>query len=589
MDEELKRTRTVLTVAGKGEARFPTRSCARELPETKVSFNRYYKYDEMTEVLEQLCEEYPHLASVESIGKSYEGRDVWVMTITDTETGMPEDKPAYYIDANHHAGEVTGSMVALYTIVHLLDNHGRDDSVTRLLEHFTLYIVPRVSPDGSERYLTTADMLRSSVRPWPARGDDEHGGLRPEDVDGNGIIVQMRVESPSGAWRVSGQDPRLMVLREPDDADGPFYDLFTEGVIDNFDGAEVRPKPPRWGLDLNRNYPMGWKDETGQRGAGPFPLSEPETYNVARFFEAHRNIAGVTSYHTTGGVILRPLCTGPDSDMNMSDLRIYQHLGDRGEELTGYPCESVWDAMTLDKKRPSHGSFIDFAYEMHGVIAFAPELWNLRDRADVPRRSPKERFMLPPREREEDDLKVLRWIDENSPESFLPWTAFDHPQLGEVEIGGMNVKYVSQNPPRAFLEQECRKNMLASLVNAAALPRLELTEFDSERLADGLYRVWAVVRNAGWLPTRVTSRGTSPQTRPPRGRLVLPDGVQLVMGDMRWDIGHLDGGAAAGLSSVPDRVRRAEWLIRCTDDVGQVSLEVAGDRSGTVRATLDLD
>jgi len=559
------------------------------LPETRVSFDRYYEYDEMTEVLEQLCGEYPQLASMESIGKSYEGRDVWVVTITDMKAGAADDKPAYYIDANHHAGEVTGSMVALYTIVHLLENHGGDEKITRLLQNFTLYIVPRVSPDGSQRYLSTADMLRSSVRPWPAESDDEHGGLRPEDVDGNGVIVQMRVESPSGAWRASEHDPRLMVLREPDDHEGPFYDLFPEGVSDDYDGAEVRSKPPRWGLDLNRNYPMGWKDETGQRGAGPFPLSEPETHNIARFFEAHRNIAGVTSYHTTGGIILRPLCTGPDSEMNMSDLRIHQQLGDRGEELTGYPCQSVWDAMTLDKKRPSHGSFIDFAYEMHGVIAFAPELWNLSERAGVKRRSPQERFMLTPSEREQDDLKVLGWIDENSPDSFLPWTAFDHPQLGDVEIGGINVKYVAQNPPPAFLEQECKKNMLASLVNAAALPRLEVTEFDSERLADGLYRVWAVVCNAGWLPTRVTSKGTSPQTRPPKGRLALPEGAELVMGEMRWDIGHLDGGATAGLRSIPDRVRRAEWLVRCPDAGLRVSLEVSGDRSGTVREALDLD
>ena len=553
-----------------------------------VRFDVYYTHDELMERMKRLCAHYPRLASMASVGKSYEGRDVWVLTITDTDVKAADDKPAYYIDANHHAGEVTGSMVALYTAVYLLENFGADSRVTDLLRRYTFYIVPRVSPDGSERYLTSPDMLRSTLRPWPARGEEEKG-LSPCDVDGDELILQMRVPSEEGAWKVSDVDSRLMVLREPyDDDEGPFYDLYPEGLVRDYDGASVGMAPPRWGLDLNRNYPMGWKDETEQQGAGPHALSEPETYNIAQFFDQHKNIAGATSYHTTGGIILRPPCTGPDSDMDMSDLRIHQLLGDRGEELTGYPCQSVYDAMTLNKKRPSRGSFIDFAYELHGIIVFAPELWNLSDRAGIPRRTPQERYMLTAEEREEDDLGVLKWIDEHTPSSFHTWREFDHPQLGKVEIGGIDIKYVMQNPPVQFLEQECHKNMMASLVCAAALPELKVRESTVAILGENLYRLTAVVENAGWLPTHVTSKGRNSWAVPPRFHLQLPQGAALVMGQERGEVGHLDGRSRAMDRGVPERTWQGEWLIRCDDGGGQVGLRISGDRCGSVDVVFEL-
>jgi murein tripeptide amidase MpaA len=70
------------------------------------------------------------------------------------------------VDGNTHAGEVTGSMAALYLIEHLLENYGSDDLVTRLLDEQAFYVLPRLSPDGAERYLTTPH----TCAPTPAPG-----------------------------------------------------------------------------------------------------------------------------------------------------------------------------------------------------------------------------------------------------------------------------------------------------------------------------------------------------------------------------------------------------------------------------------
>ncbi|HAX25161.1 MAG TPA: carboxypeptidase, partial [Chloroflexi bacterium] len=213
--------------------------------ERQIDVSRFHTFDEMTGLLKGLVETYPTLATIESIGQSHEGRDIWLLTITNQQTGAAGDKPAMYIDANIHAGEVTGCNVALYTIEMLLAGYGNDADITELLDTRTFYIAPRVQPDGAELYLTTPYTLRSSVREWP--GGDPDDGLTAEDIDGNGLILQMRVRDPKGEWRVSDHDARLMVKRRPDELTGEFYRLYTEGVLNNHVRGPVTLARPKWG------------------------------------------------------------------------------------------------------------------------------------------------------------------------------------------------------------------------------------------------------------------------------------------------------------------------------------------------------
>ena len=111
-----------------------------------ITFDRYLLYSEIKQYLEKVAAEYPDLCSLNSIGKSYEGRDIWALTITAGGTAKASEKPGIYVDANIHAGEVTGSMAALYLIDYLVGNYGTDDEVTKLLERVTFYVLPRVNP-----------------------------------------------------------------------------------------------------------------------------------------------------------------------------------------------------------------------------------------------------------------------------------------------------------------------------------------------------------------------------------------------------------------------------------------------------------
>ena len=131
---------------------------------TTFQYDHYYAYSELTEALQTLVKNHPDLLAMESICKSEKDRDVWALTLTNKQTGDPLAKPAFYIDANTHAGEVTGSMAALHTLDVLCTNYGEDAQLTRLVDTLTFYVIPRISVDGSEVYLTSPYDLRSADR-----------------------------------------------------------------------------------------------------------------------------------------------------------------------------------------------------------------------------------------------------------------------------------------------------------------------------------------------------------------------------------------------------------------------------------------
>src|SRR2546421_1386184 len=142
-------------------------------------FDRYYPYDALTAQLEALAKAYPGLLTLESIGKSFEGRDVWCVTATNLATGPAAEKPAFWCDGNIHATEVSASSACLYLLNRLATTHGKDPDVTRALDTRAFYVVPRVNPDGAELYFAGSPRsIRSGVRPYPY-ADEPIQGLRP--------------------------------------------------------------------------------------------------------------------------------------------------------------------------------------------------------------------------------------------------------------------------------------------------------------------------------------------------------------------------------------------------------------------------
>jgi len=130
-----------------------------------VHFNRFYRYAELSALLKSYAAEFPDLVKLESIGRSHEGRDIWVATITNTATGPAQDKPAFWVDGNIHSTEVAASVANIYFLQQLVDQHGKDPDITRALDTRAFYICPRINPDGAEWALADKPKwVRSSTR-----------------------------------------------------------------------------------------------------------------------------------------------------------------------------------------------------------------------------------------------------------------------------------------------------------------------------------------------------------------------------------------------------------------------------------------
>ncbi len=543
---------------------------------------RYMDYEELVGAMQELVSGHEGFASMYSIGKSHQGRELWVLELTDSETGPACSKPGYYIDGNHHATEVAGSAVCIYTAALLLEGCAGDESLQELLRETAFYILPRVAVDGAEMFLQGPHSLRSSTRPYPRH--ELQPGLHPEDVDGDGRILQMRVPDPDGGWKESSTDGRLMLPRLPDERQGRFFRLYPEGVVHEWDGGPIRVAPSRWGLDLNRNYPAQWVPEVEQAGAGPFPLSEPETRAIADFLVARPNIAGAMSYHTTGGFILRPSCHRPDRELDGEDVRSMRAIGWRGEQLTGYPCVSTFEGFTGG--RALKGVFMDWLYEHMGIMGFSTELWDAKARAGVPRRDAQ----ATPAEQEEDGLKLLSWNDRQlGGRGFVNWYEVDHPQLGTVELGGWDQRYSLKNPPAELLKAECHKNALFTLAHARSLPRIVIACSQVERVGESMYRVRVLIRNSGYLPTYVVAGGRSlPWAQGPAASIHADGDFELLFGESRHELGHLSGRAQSDSSSRPDEPSELEviWVVRTSASV--VTVKASGARCGAASVELQL-
>jgi len=566
-----------------------------------LRFDTYYRYDELTELLRGLEAAYPDLLTISSIGTSYEGRDIWCATMTARATGPAEHKPAVYVDGNIHATEVSASSACLYFLWQTLQGYGTDPEVRRCLDTRAFYVIPRLNPDGPELYLRdNPRSVRSSVRPYPY-DEEPIGGLKVEDIDGDGRVLTMRVPDSHGAWKISDRDPRLMVRRDPTEVGGTYYRLLPEGRVDDYDGIILNIQRTPEGLDLNRNYPAHWRTEQEQHGAGPFPTSEPEVRAAVAFITSHPNIIAGVAFHTYSGVLLRPYGTQSDESMPAEDLWAYQSIGDKGLELTGYPAISVYHDFRYHPKEVITGVFDDWLYDHLGAFGWTVEIWCPQREAGIPAFGPGKpeggyRFIDWYRDHPaDDDLKLLHWNDTAlDGKGFVPWTPFEHPDLGAVEIGGWDTAYCWRNPPPELLEKEIARFPEWLRWQALISPRLTLDRFTCEPLGDGTYKLTLVVDNEGWLPTYGTKKALERgSARPVIAEITLPEGASLEIGQLRTELGHLEGrngksAASIGWMADPtDERARVEYVIRAqAGDV--VKAVVRAERAGRIETEVAL-
>lgn len=461
-------------------------------PKVPIAWNRLYDNDELIAHFRRLVAAYPRFLTLEEIGRSSQGRPLYLITVQNPGTGPAREKAAMFIDANIHGNEIQGGEVCLYTVWYLMELYGRDPLVTRLVNRRVFYVQPVTNVDARVHWFS-----RPSTPHWPRSGlapyDDDRDGRFDEDgyddLDGDGEITRMRKRVPlgRGTHRQDPRDPRLLIPIEPGQQ-GDWLQLGWEGIDNDGDGRINEDLPG--GYDMNRNWPGDWRPGHLQRGAGDYPLSEPETRAVADFVLARPHIAGYQSYHNAGGMVLRGPGNATQPKYLGADRRVYDRLGKLGEDLLPF-----YRYLIIHKDLYSvYGGEVTWAAEELGIIAFTNELWTparLTGKAGP-------RFA-----RSADDrLARLRRADALlAGEVYRPYREVQHPTLGTVEVGGYRQTY-GRVPPAFLLEESYHRNTVFSLAHADAMPRVTLGEVSVTSLGDGLWQIDAEAINDKLIPTR---------------------------------------------------------------------------------------
>ena len=558
-------------------------------PKVPIAFNRLYDYPELVEAMGALVNGHPDLLSMHSIGKSVEGRQMWCITVNNPTTGTDRSKPAMYVDGNIHGNEIQGAEAALYLVWYLAENRGRVPKIKELTDERVFYVIPTVNPDGRAHWFNAPNTTNSSRSGKSPRDDDRDGLVDEdgyEDINGDGQVTQMRRKSPSGRYKLSTEDPRLLELIRPGETvrDTDRYDVFVEGIDNDGDG-EVNEDPPGT-YDMNRNWPADWQPNHLQFGAGDWPLCWPETQSTAQFILDHPNIAGVQAFHNAAGMILRgPGHSSRAGEYPARDDRIAAEIGRVGEKMIPFYRSLIINKDLYDV----HGGFINWTYEHLGIFSFTNELWNGNQLLGRPE-APAIAGGRPSRRGEQSDElfandKLLFGA------TFKPWTKFTHPLYGEVEIGGF-VKESQRVPPTFMIEELCHRNAAFVAYHAEQMPRVEWGEIKVERVSPDTYSVTAALKNTRLIPS-VSEQAAKHKVGLPDtislsgqgftvvagGELVNPDTGEVKLAERNPANLRLESGVGG------ESIVRVRWFVR---GEGMANLKYMSRKSRAIEKVVEL-
>jgi len=315
----------------------------------------YFTYQEMTDLFLDLEENHSNIMSLASIGRTYEGRDIWMVKLSDN-VDVNEDEPGVLLMGAHHGNEKPSFEVLIFFIQYMLERHGMENT------------------DDDNDGFVNEDPIDGFDNDGDGLVDEDPSEDRVREVINNTQIFLIPMVNPDGVeygWRKN---------RAPNyGPDGKSNEITSYGV------------------DLNRNYGYRWYftylfpeqyhlddllEDSSWTYRGEKPFCENETRAVKDFVESH-NISISLSYHDYGEWMIFPWMhtsrhvpheslfrsIGEDiSRINKYELRIYGQYGTR-EYLIPRFCGTP-------------GSSENWLYGKNRIIAYTVELCERRPEID---------------------------------------------------------------------------------------------------------------------------------------------------------------------------------------------------------------
>lgn len=457
-----------------------------------LRFDHYYSYEETIEAIKTLKKHYPQFVETEIVGKSDEGRDLWSLTINNPNTGKAINKPGVYVDGNIHGNEIQATEVCLYLASYLLTQYDRNPKIKQILDKNVFYIVPTVNIDGKYHFIKDGNTM-STNRGLRLPKDDDQDGLYDEDfyddLDNDGNICQMRIKDPWGNYKTDPEDSRLMVRVKPGEK-GEWRLLGYEG-IDN-DGDGLINEDSEGYVDPNRNWGYNWKPNYFQRGAGYYPFSGQGLKALSKYIMDRPNIIVVFAFHNSGGMFLRGPSDPHAPELEANDVKVYDILGKEAEKIVpGYQYFSSGTGLY-----PTFGDFAEFTYTVAGAYSFVGELF--QSSSEIYHNPQDQNKKLNRQERNRERLQFNDRVVFG--DLYKSWTKIQHPQYGEIEIGGWK-KYSSRMPHPFMLLDLVHRNTAAVLFSASETPEISMHVKKKEKIGKNLYRVIIQLENQKGIPS----------------------------------------------------------------------------------------
>lgn len=589
----------------------------------------YHDFDAMTSRVTALVSAHSNLATVESIGTTLEGRDVWLVTVGNRSGSPLSERPGLLVAAGLEGNQLVGTQLSLEALEHLLASYASDQDVKARLDNQVIYFLPRVNPDGAERAF--AAVQTGSPLNGSNYDDDNDGRMNedaPEDLNGDGFITVMRVPDPKGAYMVDPDDSRLMKRADATKGEAGTHSIYWEGTDSDGDGFYNDDGPG--GVDINRNFQHEYPYY--EADAGIHMVSERESRAVMDFVIANRNIAMMLVYGASDNLVTPPNDKGelgpargldlwnfasasndgardvgvfatqtrrfggfggfggfgqqgqgggssggggqrPATTVNRSDLPYFTKVSELYKAAT--------DLSAVPAIRKPEGALFQYGYYQFGVPSFSTPGWAPAVAADS---SSSEggsgqggRGRMARGGGSSVDAAVLKWMDAEGIDGFVDWADHDHPELGTVEIGGFK-PYHAVNPPMSVVAELGPKHgaFIAEISGLFADVNIAETTVTDE--GGGIFRITAEVENSGFLPT-ATAHGV-------RSRSVRPTMVQL--GIDPEDL--LSGSAKTSFFQATDgsgRRQSFEWIIRGSRG-DSIDLRVVSQKGGSDTRTMRL-
>lgn len=550
-----------------------------------MTWDRWLDHEEIGERMELMADTWPEFLSLGSLGDSYGGRELWIMTINNPDTGPAEDKAAMWIEANIHGNEIQGAEVALYTIWYLMENYDRIPDIRRMVDERVFYIVPTINPDGRDYFLHGAGSgARTGHVPVDSDGDglfDEDG---PNDLNQNGVIEQIRKHVPGqGTHRLDPEDDRFLIPVGPGET-GDWVLLGSEGIDDDGDGRVN--EDPVGGYDPNRNWGSDWQPNYIQGGSMNYPFELPESRAINDFMMANPHISGVQSFHNSGGMILRGPGAAWQGTYPQDDIRVYDELGEQGERmLPYYNYYVIWRGLYT-----VHGGSIDWQNDGLGIVSFSNELWNGGQYFNSPLLQEQERDSDSPISGQQGRYFFDDFLEFG--DQFVDWAPFDHPEYGQVEMGGWK-KLSGRVNPRFMSMELFHRNMAFTLWHADQMPLMRMGQAQVERVQGDVWRVRVPITNERLIPTITVRARENHVVRP--DLITVDGGVNVITAGWVQNV-HVPGPVDRIDQQELDRImvrsghpgrttRVLEYLVR-----GSGSFTVTYDsvKGGTVSTTVQL-